>query len=223
MPDDRTHDDRAPVATRPPGTPMNRVMVFCIAGWSGFFVMGVELLSGRILAPTFGSGIYVWGGIITVFMLALSIGYLAGGRLSLRQPTLRKLALLLIVSAAATTPVALFGETLLDWLFGVVRDPRYGTLVSATLLFFIPTAICGMVSPYAVRLLVSEYRSSGQVAGLLYFVSTLGSAAGTLMTSFYLVLWLDVDQILWGLCAVSLVLGGAGLVVREREREHALA
>ena len=42
--------------------------------------MAVELLGGRLLAPTFGSSIYVWGAIITVFMLALSLGYLAGGR-----------------------------------------------------------------------------------------------------------------------------------------------
>jgi hypothetical protein len=197
---------------------VNRFMVFCIAGWSGFFVMGVELLSGRILAPSFGSGIYVWGGIITVFMLALSLGYLLGGRLSLFEPSLRKLALLLIVAAATTAPVALAADLVLDWLFGVFHDPRYGSLVSATVLFFVPTAVCGMVSPYAVRLLVSEYRLSGQVAGLLYFVSTLGSAAGTLMTSFYLVLWLDVGQILWGLTAVSTVLGVAGVVLPEGKR-----
>lgn len=198
---------------------VNRVMVFCIAGWSGFFVMGVELLSGRILAPSFGSGIYVWGGIITVFMLALSLGYLAGGRLSLRQPTLRKLALLLLVAAATTVPIAIFAERLLDWLFDVFHDPRYGSLVSATLLFFVPTAVCGMVSPYAVRLLVTEYRLSGQVAGLLYFVSTLGSAAGTLITSFYLVLYLDVGEILWGMTAVSLAIGGAALLAPERVNE----
>jgi hypothetical protein len=197
---------------------VNRFLVFCIAGWSGFFVMGVELLSGRILAPSFGSGIYVWGGIITVFMLALAFGYLLGGRLSLWQPTLRKLALLLIVAAATTAPVALLADVVLDWLFGIFRDPRYGSLVSATLLFFIPTAVCGMVSPYAVRLLVSEYRLSGQVAGLLYFVSTLGSAAGTLMTSFYLVLWLEVGQILWGMTAISALLGVIGMMVPERER-----
>ena len=195
---------------------MNRVMVFCMAGWSGFFVMGVELLSGRILAPSFGSGIYVWGGIITVFMLALSIGYLAGGRLSLWQPSLRKLATLLIAAALTTLPVALFSDAALDWLFGHFEDPRYGSLVSATLLFFVPTAVCGMVSPYAVRLLVSEYRSSGQVAGLLYFVSTLGSAAGTLLTSFYLVLYLDIGQILWGMTAMSLALGSLGLLVGDR-------
>jgi hypothetical protein len=191
-------------------------MVFCIAGWSGFFVMGVELLSGRILAPSFGSGIYVWGGIITVFMLALSLGYLAGGRLSMWRPSLRKLALLLLAAALTTAPVALLGDWALDRLFEHFDDPRYGSLVSATLLFFVPTAICGMVSPYAVRLLVSEYRSSGQVAGLLYFVSTLGSAAGTLLTSFYLVLYLDVTQILWSMTGVSAMLGLAGAFAGSR-------
>jgi hypothetical protein len=196
-------------------------MVFCIAGWSGFFVMGVELLSGRILAPSFGSGIYVWGGIITVFMLALSLGYLLGGRWSLHEPTLRRLASLLLLAAATTAPIALFAESLLDRLFDVFHDPRYGSLVSAALLFFVPTVVCGMVSPYAVRLLVTEYRVSGQVAGLLYFVSTLGSAAGTLATSFYLVLWFDIGQILWGMSAVSLLLGGIGLLVPQRA--HALA
>ncbi|HEY1329121.1 MAG TPA: fused MFS/spermidine synthase [Casimicrobiaceae bacterium] len=200
---------------------MERVMVFCIAGWSGFFVMGVELLSGRILAPSFGSGIYVWGGIITVFMLALSLGYLLGGRWSLHEPTLRRLASLLLLAAATTAPIALFAESLLDRLFDVFHDPRYGSLVSAALLFFVPTVVCGMVSPYAVRLLVTEYRVSGQVAGLLYFVSTLGSAAGTLATSFYLVLWFDIGQILWGMSAVSLLLGGIGLLVPQRA--HALA
>ena len=59
---------------------MRTALEYVIAGWSGFFVMAVELLGGRLLAPTFGSSIYVWGAIITVFMLALSLGYLAGGR-----------------------------------------------------------------------------------------------------------------------------------------------
>jgi len=122
-------------------------------------------------------------------------------------------------AAAATAPIALFADALLDRLFDAIHDPRYGSLVSATLLFFVPTAICGMVSPYAVRLLVTEYRQSGQVAGLLYFVSTLGSAAGTLLTSFYLVLYLDVAQILWGMTGVSLVLGGTGAVVGRAGHE----
>ncbi len=52
---------------------------YSIAGWSGFYVMLVELLSGRLIAPSFGSSIYVWGSVIFVFMLGLAIGYLLGG------------------------------------------------------------------------------------------------------------------------------------------------
>ncbi|MBL8254023.1 MAG: fused MFS/spermidine synthase [Candidatus Competibacter sp.] len=186
---------------------LHRLFVFLIAGWSGFLVMAIELLSGRILAPNFGNSIYVWGGIITVFMLALAVGYLLGGRWSLHDPSLRRLASLLIAGAIAVIPVIFLADPLLDWLFDQIQDPRYGSLASVTLLFFIPTAIAGMVSPYAVRLLVRESAQSGHFAGLLYFVSTFGSAAGTILTSFYFVLYFEIDQILAGLVGVSLLLG----------------
>lgn len=186
---------------------LHRLFVFLIAGWSGFLVMAIELLSGRILAPNFGNSIYVWGGIITVFMLALAVGYLLGGRWSLHDPSLRRLASLLIAGAIAVIPVIFLADPLLDWLFDQIQDPRYGSLASVTLLFFIPTAIAGMVSPYAVRLLVRESAQSGHFAGLLYFVSTFGSAAGTILTSFYFVLHFEIDQILAGLVGVSLLLG----------------
>lgn len=186
---------------------MRRLLVFLLAGWSGFLVMAVELLSGRILAPNFGNSIYVWGGVITVFMLALATGYLLGGRWSLVAPSVPRLAALLLAAAIAITPVLFLAEPLLDWLFDHLRDPRYGSLASATLLFFLPTAIAGMISPYAVRLLVDDSRRSGHYAGLLYFVSTFGSAAGTIMTSFYLVLYFEINQILAGLIGISWLLG----------------
>jgi hypothetical protein len=169
------------------------------------------VLSGRILAPNFGNSIHVWGAIITIFMLALSVGYLLGGWLSVNQPSLRRLALILISGAVTMLPVIVLGDAALDWVFDVIDDPRYGSLFSATLLFFIPTAISGMVSPYAVRLLVAESRLSGHYAGQLYFVSTFGSAAGTLLTSFYLVLYFEIHQIIAGLIGISLILGPLAL------------
>jgi hypothetical protein len=71
------------------------------------------------------------------------------------------------------------------------------------LLFFLPTCISGMVSPYAVRLLIADRASAGHLAGKLYFVSTFGSAAGTLLTSFYLVLYLEVNTILLLMLSIS--------------------
>jgi hypothetical protein len=184
---------------------MYRILLYLIAGWSGFYVMAIELLGGRILAPYFGSSIYVWGAVITVFMLALSVGYLLGGRASLHAPSLKRLSAILVAAGFTAVPVLLFAEALLDRLSGVMSDPRFGSLTGAGLLFFLPTTICGMVSPYAIRLLVADRASAGERAGKLYFVSTFGSAAGTILTSFYLVLYLEVNQILLlliGICAL---------------------
>jgi len=192
-------------------------MLYVVAGWSGYFVMAIELLGGRLLAPFFGSSIYVWGAIITVFMLALSIGYLAGGAWSQRNPSLRRLCGLLAVAAITTAPITLFGDGILESLSIRLSDPRTGSLVASLLLFGVPTLVSGMVSPYAVRLLVADRASSGAAAGRLYFVSTFGSAAGTLLTSFYLVLWFEVNQLLWGMAAISLLVAVAGALLPAKK------
>ena len=44
-------------------------IIYALAFTGGFVIMSLELLGGRVLAPYFGSSVYVWGSIITVFML----------------------------------------------------------------------------------------------------------------------------------------------------------
>ena len=191
------------------------VLCYVIAFWSGFFVMGVELLGGRLLAPNFGSSIYVWGAIITIFMLALSLGYLAGGRFSQRNPSLARLGMLLAAAALTALPVLPLSGATLENLAIAIPDPRWGSLAGAALLYFIPTFFSGMVSPYCVRLLVDTTEASGRRAGQLYFVSTFGSAGGTILTSFYLVLWFEVNTIMIGLVSISAVLAVLAGVVRR--------
>lgn len=175
--------------------------------------MSVELLGGRILAPYFGSSIYVWGSIITIFMLSLSFGYLIGGRLSVKNPNLLKFASFFILASFTLLPVNFLGDNLMDSVFIRVEDPRYGSLLASTILFFIPTVILGMIAPYSVRLLVDNREHSGKVAGGLYFVSTLGSAIGTLATSFYLVLFFEIGEIIMSLSFILLLCGLMAILV----------
>lgn len=200
---------------------MRNAVIYLLAFTGGFTIMSIELLGGRILAPYFGSSVYVWGSIITIFMLALSGGYLLGGRLSVRNPSLLRFGLLFVAGAVLIGPLLLAGTEIMEWLFDRIEDPRYGSLLAATALFLLPTVMLGMISPYSVRLLVQHTEHSGQVAGFLYFVSTFGSALGTLGTSFYFVLWFDVDQILIGLIATLLVCGGLGLAADRLLEESA--
>lgn len=183
-----------------------------MAGLSGFVVMSFELLGGRMLAPWFGSGIYVWGSIITIFMTALAIGYLLGGRLSVHAPSLSRYSTLFILAAVLLAPLILYADALLEWTFNTVEDERYGSLLAATLLFGPGTVLLGMISPYSVRLLVQNTHYSGAVAGVLYFVSTLGSALGTLLTSFYFVLWFEMNTIVIALSATLALLALLGFV-----------
>jgi len=190
--------------------------VLVLAFTSGFIIMSIELLGGRILAPYFGSSIYVWGSIITVFMVALSIGYLIGGQLSLHKPSLTRYGIFFVSASVTAVPTIFLGESLMDWVFELIDDPRYGSLLAATILFFIPTSILGMIAPYSVRLLVTESHSSGKVAGGLYFVSTLGSALGTLTTSFYLVLLFEINQILTTMAMVLIFCSIVANLVDQR-------
>jgi len=187
-----------------------RALIACMAFVSGFCIMTIEMLGARILSPYFGGSLSVWGSIITIFMLALALGYLLGGRLSTRTPSGLTYALFFIGAALFSLPIILFADSVMRPIMINIEDPRYGSLLASIFLFFIPTSVLGMISPYSVRLMVDREEHSGHMAGLLYFISTLGSALGTLGTSFYFVLWYEVNQILWG-AVVSLVL--AGLVV----------
>lgn len=197
-------------------TKSHNLLVFCLAFVSGFIIMSIELLGGRILAPYFGSSIYVWGSIITVFMLSLSLGYLCGGRLSLQQPSLRRYGSFYLIAAVLLLPLVFWSNNIMEAVFLRIEDPRYGSLLVSMLLFFLPTAVLGMIAPYSVRMLVSDSNSSGHVAGLLYFVSTLGSALGTLGTSFYFVLWFEVDQILLTMSTVLGISGALAILLGQR-------
>ncbi len=196
---------------------MNKInaLIYFLAFSSGFCIMGIELLGGRILAPYFGSSVHIWGSIITVFMLSLSIGYLLGGKLSTRNPSLTKYGLIFFVASIMVVPIVLFAEPIMTFIFTHIEDSRYGSLLASTALFFIPTTILGMISPYSVRLLVTDHEKSGQVAGGLYFVSTLGSALGTIITSFYMVLAFDVNDIIKTFAAVLGALGLLAIAVSQ--------
>lgn len=196
-------------------------LVMVLAFIAGFIIMAIELLGGRILAPYFGSSIYVWGSIITVFMLSLSIGYLCGGKLSLHNPNLKIYGIFFATAAVFLLPLVFWSNLIMEFLFLRIEDPRYGSLVVSMLLFFLPTAIMGMIAPYSVRLMVESTHGSGHVAGKLYFISTLGSALGTLATSFYLVLWFEVNQILVTMVATLVLAGAAAIITGTRSTANA--
>jgi len=196
---------------------MNRnTLIFVMAFTMGFVIMSVEMLGGRILAPYFGGSIHIWGSIITVFMLALAVGYALGGLYSRRGPDIRKYGVLFIAAAVLLWNIIFFSESLGDFVFLKIEDERAGSLLYCILIFFLPTTVMGFASPYAVSLITTSKETSGMSAGFLYFLSTIGSALGTLITSFYLVEYFETNTIIKFCSGILLVLGIAAILQHRK-------
>ena len=71
---------------------------------TGGAVMVIELLGTRIIAPFYGVSLYVWSSLISVALIALAIGYFAGGRWADRA---KRTGLSLIISLAALFTLSL--------------------------------------------------------------------------------------------------------------------
>lgn len=155
---------------------------------AGFTTLGMELSGARLLDPWFGNSILVWAALIGLVLACLSLGYWLGGRVADRRPQAALLyaialaaallvALIPVASRPALQRAALSSLNLEHFSAGVFL----GAGASIFLLFSVPTVLLGMVSPFALRLAVADVGSSGQVAGRLYALSTVGSLLGTFL------------------------------------------
>jgi len=162
-----------------------KVWLLVTAAVCGAVVMAVELLGARLLSVGYGGSLTVWAAMIAVTLLSLAVGYFAGGWLSDRYPRPGLLYGALLVSSGlvAACPHTRFILKACHDTLGLQR----GALASSALVFSLPLALLGTVSPFIIRLLCQEGRGIGVRAGGVYGVSTLGSVAGTLLTGLWLI------------------------------------
>ena len=178
---------------------MLQLVHFVVVFVSGAVLMALEIAGSRVLAPHFGSSIFVWGSLISVVMAALSIGYYWGGWLSAREPSYAKLMLLLLTPGIVVFFLPFIYPTVNEWI--AMRDfgNRMNPLIACSVLFLLPGIFIGTISPYVIRLAATKLNTVGSTAGTLYALSTCGSIFGTLLTAFYLIPVLGVSNIIHAL------------------------
>jgi len=200
---------RPPAAAALPAAPVSllpsdlglKLLVFV----AGAVLMGLEIVGSRILAPYFGNSVFVWGSLISLFLIALSAGYYVGGRLSDRRPSRVLLGAIVIAVAASMFLIAAISAPVCDAIIDAGFGEKAGPFLAAAVLFLLPSIGMGMVSPFAIRLATHALTSVGQTAGTLYALSTLGSIVGTVLTTFVLIPSFGAFAILKGLAAALML------------------
>ena len=171
----------------------------------GAVVMSFEILGSRVLAPNFGSSVFVWGSLISVFLTGLSAGYYLGGRIADRNPSSRKLGLMIIAPGVLFLTFPLYSAPITDWIFIQDLGVRLSPLIASLVLFLLPSFFLGIVSPYTAKLMICSLHTSGKTIGTLYALSTFGSIIGTLVTSFYLITIAGVNALIMGQGALLII------------------
>ncbi len=170
--------------------------LYCTVFLTGAAVMVIELLGTRLIAPFYGASLYVWASLISVTMIALAIGYFAGGHWADRTKY-AGLSLIIALSGILTFVI--------PWMTGPVLlatdslGLRLGTFTSTLILFTPSLVMLGMVGPFAVKLATSDLNNIGTSTGSIYAVSTIGSVVGTLLLGFYLFPRIGTREIFLGL------------------------
>lgn len=153
--------------------------------------LGVELAAARLLDPFFGNSIVVWANLIGLVLIYFSLGYWIGGRWADRDPRETTLYQICAWAALGVGVIPLIAAPILHWsVQGLARFDigiLLGSFIGVLGLFSVPMTLLGCVSPFAIRLATRDIQHSGNVAGSIYALSTIGSILGTFLPVLVLV------------------------------------
>jgi spermidine synthase len=170
--------------------------LYAIIFVTGGATLAMELLASRVMTPYFGVSLYIWTGILSITLVALALGYWAGGRLAAiltaSGRTERLFTMFLLMPAMSA--LSLVGACLVyPHVFPLLAaaDLVAGSFIACVLLLGVPLVTTSAMNPLLIAIRMRAHGAAGRHAdagaGRVFFVSTVGSVAGVLATAFWLI------------------------------------
>ena len=152
---------------------------------TGAVTLALEVLASRIMTPYFGVSLFIWSGILSITLAFLAIGYWAGGRAAAGKSVEELLSLFLAGPAVASVAIGV-AAIVYPALFPLLAqsDLVLGSFVGGAVLLAIPIVMLSAMNPLLVALRREDAERGDAGAGVVFFVSTVGSVAGVLVTTF---------------------------------------
>lgn len=162
-----------------------RSFLYSLSFIEGGVVMSTELADAKLLAPYFGTSLYVWACVMALTLGGLAGGYFLGGRLSTRKNHENILMSSVLCAAIYIACLPMFSFLFLYLASNLSLLPS--VFISSAFVLFPPVFIMGMVSPLIIKSITSSHEESGKKSGEIYAISTLGGICFTFLTAFYLI------------------------------------
>jgi predicted membrane-bound spermidine synthase len=178
---------------------------------SGMAALAYQVCWQRILFFSFGTDIESTTIIVSVFMLGLGLGALAGGWIADRW-----FEKIILVFAGAELGIGLFGlasPTLLPRVSDVfiMSDRAVLALVNLVTLL-LPTVLMGATLPMLITYFTKIYKNIGVSTGSLYCINTLGAALGCYLTGCIGFRYLTLQEVIVVAACVNISVAGLILI-----------
>jgi len=189
-----------------PTSTVIKITVICFA-ISGFVSMSYEMVWIRYLVLFFNDTIYLYTGIITIFIFGIGAGSLICGYIEqkIKQP----MTLLGTFQAGigATTIIAIYTPVFLgNFLIDAGEKDQWYMLGAIFFMLIIPALFMGATFPLVTKIITPNIFKVGYSAGRAYALNTLGSIAGTLLTPFIFFSLLGLQGTLHILFSINMIL-----------------
>jgi predicted membrane-bound spermidine synthase len=201
-----------------PATPSpthSRLYLYFAVFIGGMATLAIEVSAQRLIGNVFGSSNLVWANVIGLILLYLTFGYFIGGRWADRAPHAATFYRLLVWAAFINALVPLIARpvavTAANAVFSVNAGAAVGSFITILVLFAAPITLLGMVSPFAIRLAITDPTKSGEISGRIYAIGTLGSLLGTFTPNLILVPLLGTFMTFLTFAAILYVVALIGL------------
>lgn len=161
-------------------------VILLLAFFEGGLLMAAELIASRIMAPLFGSSVYVWGVVLSFTLLTLSAGYFTGSYLFDKIKDRVQFTLICLTSIGISILfMPLIGN--LQIIICGICSFHFALFTSASILLLPPIFLCGILSPTLVGLMHEHQNTHAAIsAGRIYAISTLGGVFITMLTAYIL-------------------------------------
>ncbi|MEO1259013.1 MAG: fused MFS/spermidine synthase [Bacteroidota bacterium] len=198
-----------------------RPFLYFLSFLEGGSVMVCELVGAKMLAPFFGTSLYVWASVLGLTLLGLTSGYFSGGVLSKKYANDERLLFWVLVTAGIF--LALMPVTS-RWIMEATihLNLESGAIISLMVFMFPPLVFMGMASPIIINLLTQEVDSAGNSAGNVYAISTVGGILFTFLMGFHFIPEFGVSKPAVITGALLAVLPAAALVRQQQKIAGAL-